>query len=323
MRYLSDSNIKEIGINWNSNIDIIKYGVQCLIDKDYAQPIKPYLRFRDLKNRIIAMPAYIGGKVNMSGIKWIASFPDNIQRGIQRAHSVVVLNDTDSGKPLGILNSGSVSAIRTASVCGMILKSYLQSRPLQKIRIGIIGFGVIGQHHLKMCLSLLEDADAEFLIYDLKKPAAEQFTEEEWKKVTVVDSWEEAYTDADIFITTTCSKERYIDKKPKPGSLHLNVSLRDYKANVFDWFRDYMIVDDWDEVCRENTDVESFHKEKGLQKDDVLTIKDILHSNRFDADTGEQAFMFNPMGMAIFDIAISEHYLQCGNNQNIGTVLDD
>jgi N-[(2S)-2-amino-2-carboxyethyl]-L-glutamate dehydrogenase len=323
MRYLSDVNIKEIGINWESNIDIIKRSVQCLIDKDYAQPIKPYLRFRDLKNRIIAMPAYIGGKINMSGIKWIASFPDNIHKGIQRAHSVVILNDTESGKPLGILNSGSVSAIRTASVCGMVLKSYLRSRPSQKIKIGIIGFGVIGQHHLKMCLSLLKDIDTSFYIYDLKKPDLGNFSPEEQQKVTVVDSWEEAYSDAGIFITTTCSKERYIDKKPKPGSLHLNVSLRDYKPGVYNWFKSYMIVDDWDEVCRENTDIESFHIEKGLQKNDVITMKELLAADCFDIDAGEQAFMFNPMGMAIFDIAISEYYLNCGNAQNIGTLLED
>jgi 2,3-diaminopropionate biosynthesis protein SbnB len=322
MRYLNEENINEIGTNWNSSTEIIEYSVKCLIENDFAQPIKPYLRFGDLKNRIIAMPAYVGGNINMSGIKWIASFPDNIQKGLQRAHSVVILNDTATGKPVGILNSGAVSAIRTASVSGLVLKKYLKERPLKNIRVGITGFGVIGRHHLKMCLELLKDLNVEFFIYDLKKLDTAGFTAKELEKVTIADSWEKAYLNADVFITTTCSKERYIDKKPKPGSLHLNVSLRDYQPEVFNWFKTSMIVDDWEEVCRENTDIEKFHIEKGLQKNDVKTIKDVIRSNCFEKIDKDQAFMFNPMGMAIFDIAISEYYLKYGNSRNIGTLLN-
>lgn len=57
----------------------------CLANNEFAQPIKPYLRYNNLKNRIIAMPAYAGGECDMAGIKWIASYPDNINQ-IGRAH---------------------------------------------------------------------------------------------------------------------------------------------------------------------------------------------------------------------------------------------
>ncbi|MGO4749882.1 hypothetical protein AB4212_14875, partial [Streptomyces sp. 2MCAF27] len=41
---------------------------------DVVQPLKPYLRRPErphLADRIIAMPAYVGGDVRLSGIKWI------------------------------------------------------------------------------------------------------------------------------------------------------------------------------------------------------------------------------------------------------------
>lgn len=60
MLYLSENNLKEIALNWENTIEAIDYATKCLHERNFAQPIKPYLRYRDLKNRIIAMPAFVG-----------------------------------------------------------------------------------------------------------------------------------------------------------------------------------------------------------------------------------------------------------------------
>ena len=126
MRYLGDNNVQEIHLDWEQNIDAIASATQCIAAADIAQPLKPYLRYGDLQNRIIAMPAYVGGAINQSGIKWIASFPENIKKGIKRAHSVIILNDAKTGEPISVINSGSISAIRTASVSGLMLKKFME-----------------------------------------------------------------------------------------------------------------------------------------------------------------------------------------------------
>lgn len=322
MIYLNEKNIAQIGIDWEKLIDTIEGAVKCLGADDFAQPVKPYLRYRDLKNRIIAMPAFIGGAFNMAGIKWIASFPDNIKNGIPRAHSVVILNKAETGEPVGIINTALLSTLRTASVTGLMIRYFDKVRPLKNIRLGIIGWGPIGQHHFKMCTTLFGDRLSKISLFDLRKidKSAIDFADKD--KIMVAGSWEEAYSDADVFITCTVSNAPYIDKPPKKGSLQLNVSLRDYKTDVFDYVKHSIIVDNWEEVCREKTDIEMLHIEKGLQAEDTKSIIDVV-MNQCMKDYAEDApIIFNPMGMAVFDMAVGAYYLAEAKARNIGHHLE-
>lgn len=322
MIYLNDENVKSLNVSWEHNIQVITAATQCIESNNTVQPIKPYLRYGDIKNRIIAMPAFVGGNINKSGIKWIASFPNNINKGMARAHSVIILNEAETGYPIGVINSGSISAIRTASVSGFMIKQFLEQRQSKGLIVGIVGFGPIGRHHLNMCSELFGNKIDEILLYDLNEIDTSLIDKKIRGKVSVVESWEQAYLDADIFITCTVSKERYIDKKPKNGSLHLNISLRDYKSDVFSWFKNAIVVDDWEEVCRENTDIEMLHKEKGLVRSDVRFIQDVLTNDYITSLDKDQAIMFNPMGMAAFDIAMANHFLKLAQEKNEGVLLD-
>lgn len=323
MIYLSAKDIDKLGVNWEETVDVIENTVKCLEKLDFVQPIKPYLRYRDLKNRIIAMPAFVGGDSDVAGIKWIASFPENIHRNISRSHSVVILNDSETGVPLTVINAPLLSTIRTASVSGVILKEFDRIRKPKKINLGIIGWGPIGQYHYKLCSSIFQDRIEKIFLYD-KRPIVDvedSILAPHKGNVVVCDGWEEAYEAADVFITGTVSNAPYINKKPKRGSFHLNVSLRDYKVDVYEHFKNAIIVDDWDEVCREKTDIEMMHIEKGLISENTKSIVDVVCNKCLNNYEKSQPIMFNPMGMAVFDIAIGAYYLNKARMSNIGVEL--
>lgn len=319
MLYLNENNILDLGINWEETINSINEAVKCYSKEDYAQPIKPYLRYRDFKNRIIAMPAFLGGNFNISGIKWIASFPKNINKGKPRANSIIILNDANTGEIISVINTSLISIIRTVSVSGLMIKNYVNVNNKKDLIIGIIGWGPIGKCHFKMCHELLGDKVKQYLLYDLKKINPDNIEDVNKDKIKIVNNWIEAYKDADIFITCTVSDSRYIDQKPKDRALLLNVSLRDFKSEAYEYVKNNIIVDDWEEVCRENTDIELFYKECGLEKNNTKSIKDIFESKDFFSN--KDNIMFNPMGMAIFDLAISKYYLDIAKKKNIGIFL--
>lgn len=322
MLYLNAAHIENIGIAWENLVDVIAETVITVDRGDYAQPIKPYLRYGNPNNRIIAMPAYIGGHHPFAGIKWIASFPDNIFSNKLRANSITILNEFDTGVPVCTINTSLLSAIRTASVSGLMVKKYIQFRQQRGYSVGIVGLGPIGLMHLKMLKSLLGKSIERIYLFDIRKVDIEDRDQGLSEDILICGSWEECYTNSDIFIACTVASERYIDRKPKIGSLQLNVSLRDYKVEVRKYM-DVIVVDDWDEVCRQNTDIENMQKETGLEKADTFSMSDFLLHKCPDFENMEKTIMFNPMGMAVFDIAIGGYYYHEALKENIGTMLPD
>ncbi len=321
MLYLNENHLHEVGIQWQSLVDVIEEAVRCLGRQDFAQPIKPYLRYRDLKNRIIAMPAFIGGEFDIAGIKWIASFPDNIHKGIPRAHSVVILNRAETGQPVAIINTALLSILRTAAVTGLMIRYFNRLRPLKNAKLAVIGWGPIGQYHLRMALDLLGDKISRIFLYDLRPIDKTSIDFIPQDKVVVAENWQQAYMDTDVFITATVSKAPYIDKPPKKGSLQLNISLRDYKTDMFDYVKNSIIVDNWEEICREKTDIEMMHLEKGLQMEQTKSIIDMVVDHCMKDYPPDAPIMFNPMGMAVFDMAVGAYYFKEAQKKGIGQEL--
>lgn len=324
MLYLNQTHLEALGVNWGNVIDQVLLSTRELEARNYEQPIKTYLRYGDKKNRIIAMPAYLGGTIHTSGIKWIASFPCNLDKGLNRASSVTVLNDADTGYPFCIINTSAISVIRTASVTGMVLKKFIvdQGREDSIKKIGIIGFGPIGQMHLSMLSYLFKNVE-EVVVSDLRDIADAKLKAASGSLQNQVISskhWQDAYGDMDLVITCTNTTDRYIDLPPKKGSYQMNISLRDYQPQIKK-FIDFMVVDNWIEVCREDTDIEVMHKNFNLLESEVHEIPKILFGAGHFPGSGDTV-MVNPMGMSVYDIVVARHYYELAKVNKVGIELD-
>jgi 2,3-diaminopropionate biosynthesis protein SbnB len=323
IKYLNKKDILDIGTDWSALLKIILKATGCISRKEYSQPVKSYLRYEELKNRIISMPAYVGGEFATAGIKWIASFPGNLHHDLPRAHSIVLLNDASTGVPKAILNSALISGIRTAAVSGVLIDKYIAALTIPKkgLNFGIVGFGPIGRFHLDMISSMFFERIEHVFLYDLNPRLLEDIPDELRDKVVVCDNWKTVFDNASIFMTCTVSDSRYINAIPRAPSLHLNVSLRDYDVSFFKYV-DMVIVDSWEEVCRENTDIENAHKTFGLKESSVYTLADAVRDDAME-NISDRVVMFNPMGMAVYDIAIAHHYYEQASQKGLGEDLED
>jgi 2,3-diaminopropionate biosynthesis protein SbnB len=321
MIYLNDGHIRQIGTDWPSLAGLVERTASLLGTPEAVQPLKPYLRFREPGNRIIAMPAFVGGDTEMSGIKWIASFPDNVRRGLPRAHGSIVLNDPGTGVPVAFLCGGRLNELRTAAVSAAMLRAYFRLGRRERCKIGIIGWGPIGRMHDEMMMTLFGDRIESVRLFDVRGIDPETVrVGTERAETTICDTWQEAYRGSDIIVTCTVAPTRYIDERPAPGSLLLNVSLRDYEPKCVTGTQ--VVVDSWPEVCRENTDVEQLHLQEGLREEETLTLTETVGADGLRSVARETPIFFNPMGMAAFDIAVAAHYWREAERMDIGVRLE-
>src|SRR5215813_12914978 len=130
-------------------VELVKETDQLHGAGDSVNPPSYFLRFPDRPSaRIIALPASIGGKVRVDGLKWISSFPDNVANGIPRASAVLILNDHETGYPFACMESSIISATRTAASAAAGADWLSRGRPRPR-RVGFIGLGLIARyiHH--------------------------------------------------------------------------------------------------------------------------------------------------------------------------------
>lgn len=320
MLYLNTNDLKKIGMNCSKAVEVIEGALQLHYQKRVEQPLKQYINLSASSDRIIAMPAYIGGHINRGGLKWIASVPKNLSKGYPRAHAISVLNCAETGRPLCIVNSTFISALRTAAVSAVFLREALLSVERgRRLKVGLIGCGMIGRCHLTMLEELFPEFLGDVVIFD-NGP-----THNDWmlgeRCMRMCDSWQEILTSSDIVITATTSSKGYMDIKPKDGAILLNISLRDF-APAFKPFVDFFVVDSWEEVCRRNTDIEMMHRYGGLTAEDTITLMEVVAEGRLRGRDRDSVVMFNPMGMAIFDVALISHYFDLACSLGIGASLD-
>ena len=124
-----------------------------------VNPRSVFMRFADRPDcRIIALPSHLGTPWRTSGLKWVASYPANVARGIPRASAVLLLNDHEFGYPFACLEGSVISAARTAA-SAVLAASHLRSGDHHVGTFGIVGTGLIARYILRFLVGTQWEID--------------------------------------------------------------------------------------------------------------------------------------------------------------------
>src|SRR5262249_29179054 len=105
-------------------------------DGDCHVPNCPFLRFPENPvDRIIPKPAFVGGQFRATGNKGVVWFPANLDKGLERASAVIILNSAETGLPLAMMEGSVISACRTAASAALAANTLRGERPAKSVGI--------------------------------------------------------------------------------------------------------------------------------------------------------------------------------------------
>lgn len=271
-------------------------------------PHSSFLRFPDSdKDRIICLPAYLGGDYQLAGVKWIASMPDNVSRGMERASAVVILNDRLTGQPTAVMEGSIISKQRTAASAALASKVLAPGVP---DAIGFVGCGPINVAVAQFLAKVWPEVN-RFIAFDLDPVRAEAFgatilAQRPASEFSVATDLNELLGKCPMVAFGTTTITPYLDNLDvcPPGATLLNISLRDLGADAV--LSNHNIVDDLDHVNRAATSIHLASQQVGHTDFVHSSLGDILLGRAGLPERDDRKVIFSPFGLGVLDLAVAD-----------------
>lgn len=274
--------------------------------------------------RFMAMPAYLGGRYQMAGMKWYGSNVDNKKKGLPRSILMMMLNDKDTGAPLALMSANLVSAYRTGGIPGVGAK-YLARKDAKVV--SVIGPGVMGKTSLAAFVSVCPHVDTVKIKGRGKRSldAFVKFVKEELpqiKNIEICDTVEEAVRDSDIISFTTTVRDDvssfpYIngDWIKKGALISMPSAARfddDFLAGCKLVVDNSKLYEAWEEeypyptypqvqiIGTKFTDLKHDGK---IKAEDIIDITDIIEKRHPGRESDDEIIVYSVGGMPVEDIA--------------------
>ncbi len=290
-----------------------------------------------------SMPAYLGGRFKMVGVKTYGSNHDNVKKTLPRSVLMLSLLDKETGVPLAYMSANILSAMRTGAVAGLGAE-YLAPKETRKL--AIIGPGTMSRyatdsiviacpkiHQIKIKGRSQENI-LRFIEYSKKRhPQIKQYS--------ICDTVEEACKDSDIIFTGNTRAEVFEDN-PLLDETCLKKNALIITSSAFRMYNDFLsdnslcvCVADNDKMYQEDFGVDAlpikleerksttfnvFLHEMESKGSVPMNLGDII-TNPFYQRNEEKIYVYGAYGMPIEDVAWGYECYQNALKNSIGTKL--
>ena len=323
--------------------DANEHGIRLSFPKTSDIPGMP---LHEPDKRMMAMPAYLGGKYKIYGCKTYGSNPHNPEFGQPRSILMMQLLDAITGAPMAYMSANILSAMRTGAVCGLGAK-WLANKNAKVV--SIIGPGVMSRYTLDAFM------DAQPTVETLKiKGRGEnnvkrfiEFAKSKYPQIKdyiICNSYEEACRESDIIFYGTTNAAKFEDNPYveeawiKPGAVIISASAllvkTDFlaKPNVKLVADNYAMYSGWGAGNPQPTQKTvstllgmGFYDavtEGKIKRSMIADMGGIIKGDQKARDNEDQIVVYAVGGMSLEDVAWGYECYQNALKNNIGVKLN-
>ena len=268
------------------------------------------------------MPALVEG-VGL-GLKAVTVFPGNPQRGLPTIQAAVLLLDPTDGRPLGLVEGASLTALRTGAVTG--LATDLLARRDAAVA-AIFGCGVQARRQLEGVCAVRSVTQVR--VYCPTPAHRESFAA--WARgrpwlagasVFSAPSPQAAVRGADVVGTATPSREPGFDPADVTSGAHVNAigaytpQMREVPAEVVRRAR--VVVDSLEAARAEAGDLIQAAAEGAFDWSHAVELGQLIEDPSLGRRGPDEVTLFKSVGVAIQDVAVGMLALRRAAEQGAG-----
>jgi ornithine cyclodeaminase len=273
----------------------------------------------------LIMPAFVqsSDEAEAMAIKVVSVFPNNREMGLATIHAAVLVLEAKTGKPIAILEGGSLTAIRTGAASGAATD--ILARPDSQ-RAAIFGAGVQARTQLEAVCTVRPVSTV--WVYDPEPKQVHAFIEEMAGRDPIPEDLraaadpEEAIRAADIICTaTTATSPVFPNEALRPGT-HIN-GVGSYTPEMIEVppetaARANVFVDSREAVMEEAGELIAAVNHKLLLKDDLTELGEVVIGESPGRATVDEITFFKSVGVAVQDALAADLALQNAQEMQLG-----
>ena len=251
------------------------------------------------------------------------NFPGNGVSGLPTIQGVLVMSDARDGRPLAIMDSASITGLRTAAATTVAL-SHLARRGAATA--AIIGCGAQGRFHLAALEAM--GGFEEIRLFDLDRSRAVRLAERNGPRAVlcrVVDDVPRAARGAAVVVTCTTGADFVLGEGDvEPGAFVAAVGAdnpRKREIHPALMRRARVVVDDLAQ-CAEGGDLHHAIRAGAMTADDVHgDLASIIAGTRPGRSGEDEVFLFDSTGIALEDVAAAMVVFERARAAHLGTAV--
>jgi alanine dehydrogenase len=255
---------------------------------------------------LVSMPSALP-KAGAMGVKVISVYPNNAGTELDAHQGIVLLFETDRGRPLAILDATEVTAIRTAAVSGVATR--LLARP-EAGDLAILGSGTQARTHLEAMLLVREVRRVRVWSRDPEhaRSFADAASRRHGIEVEVAPTARAAVEGADLVCTTTSSRAPVLEGRWLSPGAHVNaigaVGPDNRELDTEAVVRSTLVVDRRESALAEAGEFVIPRREGAIGDDHIRAeLGEVIRGVAPGRTAPEEITVFRGLGLAVEDLA--------------------